>query len=57
MQTLTTVLTSLRGEAGSRKRDHLDVFREFLAHLDRAAREKPARTTKAVKLKERTRRR
>ena len=53
MQTLNAVLTSLGAESGARKRDHLDVFREFLAHLDRAARRKPARTAKAAKVKER----
>jgi hypothetical protein len=46
MDTLHTVLRSLRPETKSR-RDHLDVFREFLDHLDRAARrrgvEKPAK--------------
>ena len=47
MDTLHTVLRSIRGETKAR-RDHLDVFREFLDHLDRAARRKtPARTTKA----------
>ena len=53
MQTLNAVLTSLGAESGARKRDHLDVFREFLAHLDRAARRKTARTAKAAKVKER----
>ena len=49
MDTLHTVLRSIRGETKSR-RDHLDVFREFLDHLDRAARRRqPARTTKAAK--------
>ncbi|MGH6726846.1 MAG: hypothetical protein ACREB8_09925 [Pseudolabrys sp.] len=49
MDTLHTVLRSIRGETKSR-RDHLDVFREFLDHLDRAARRRPApRTTKAGK--------
>ncbi len=41
MDTLHSVLRSLRpktmNETKSR-RDHLDVFREFLDHLDRAAR-------------------
>jgi hypothetical protein len=40
MDTLHTVLRSIRGETKSR-RDHLDVFREFLNHLERAARRKP----------------
>ena len=50
MDTLHSVLRSIRpkpmNETKSR-RDHLDVFREFLDHLDRAARrrgvEKPAK--------------
>jgi hypothetical protein len=42
MDTLHTVLRSLRPETKSR-RDHLDVFREFLDHLDRAARRKTPR--------------
>jgi hypothetical protein len=37
MDTLHTVLRSFRRETKSR-RDHLDVFREFLDHLDRASR-------------------
>jgi len=49
MDTLHTVLRSIRGETKGR-RDHLDVFREFLDHLDRAARRRNApRTTKAAK--------
>ena len=36
MDTLHTVLRSIRGETKAR-RDHLDVFREFLDHLDRAS--------------------
>ena len=40
MDTLHTVLRSIRGETKAR-RDHLDVFREFLDHLDRASRRKP----------------
>jgi hypothetical protein len=43
MDTLHTVLRSIQGnnkaETKSR-RDHLDVFREFLNHLDRASRRK-----------------
>jgi len=51
MDTLHTVLRSIRGETKSR-RDHLDVFREFLDHLDRATRRRPAaRATKAGKVK------
>ena len=51
MDTLHTVLRSLRSETKSR-RDHLGVFREFLDHLDRAARRNaPPRTTKSAKPK------
>jgi len=53
MDTLHNVLRSIRGETKSR-RDHLDVFREFLDHLDRAARRRAAaRTVKAAKGKAR----
>ena len=53
MDTLHTVLRSIRGETKSR-RDHLDVFREFLDHLDRAAKRKPsARASKSAKSKSR----
>jgi len=53
MDTLHSVLRSIRGETKSR-RDHLDVFREFLDHLGRAARRRqPARTTEAAKGKAR----
>jgi len=53
MDTLHTVLRSLRGETKSR-RDHLDVFREFLQHLDRASRRKGAvRAPKNAKAKAR----
>jgi hypothetical protein len=49
MDTLHTVLRSIRGETKAR-RDHLDVFREFLDHLDRVARRKSqARSTKSAK--------
>ena len=48
MDTLHTVLRSLRGETKSRRDTHLTVFREFLDHLDRAARRRNApRTIKA----------
>ncbi|MFZ0846748.1 MAG: hypothetical protein WAM62_13230 [Pseudolabrys sp.] len=54
MDTLHTVLRSLRPETKAR-RDHLDVFREFLDHLDRAARRRnPPRTVKAVRGKAKT---
>ena len=53
MDTLHTVLRSLRPETKSR-RDHLDVFREFLDHLDRASRRRPRpRGGKAAKSKSR----
>jgi len=53
MDTLHTVLRSLRPETKTR-RDHLDVFREFLDHLDRASRRRnPPRTAKAAKGKSR----
>jgi hypothetical protein len=50
MDSLHTVLRSFRGETKAR-RDHLDVFREFLDHLDRASRRRQpaARTGKAAK--------
>ncbi len=51
MDTLHTVLRSLQPETRTEtksRRDHLDVFREFLDHLDRAARKRNApRSTKA----------
>jgi hypothetical protein len=54
MDTLHTVLRSIRSETKSR-RDHLSVFREFLDHLDRAARWRA--TEKAAKpVKPKTRR-
>jgi hypothetical protein len=37
MDTLHNVMRSIRRETKSRP-NHLDVFREFLGHLDRAAR-------------------
>ena len=58
MDTLHTVLRSLRSETKARRDTHLSVFREFLDHLDRAARRRrePPRALKE-KLKERGRRR
>lgn len=51
MDSLHSVLRSIRGETKGR-RDHLDVFREFLNHLDRAARRRsPPRTHKSGKAK------
>ena len=52
MDTLHTVLRSLQPETTSRG-DHLDVFREFLDHLDRAARKRSASRTKAPRAKPR----
>jgi len=53
MDTLHTVLRSLQPETNTEtksRRDHLDVFREFLDHLDRAARKRTApRSAKAPK--------
>jgi hypothetical protein len=42
MDTLHAVLRSIR-ETKAARRDHLDVFREFLGHLDRIGRRAPAR--------------
>jgi hypothetical protein len=51
MDTLHTVLRSFRRETKSR-RDHLNVFREFLDHLDRASKRKPVgRSARAAKSK------
>jgi hypothetical protein len=53
MDTLHTVLRSFRRETKSR-REHLNVFREFLDHLDRASKRRPvARAAKAAKGKAR----
>ena len=53
MDGLHDVLRSVRRESKAR-RDHLDVFREFLDHLDRAARrQQPARSIKAARGKPR----
>jgi len=50
MDTLHNVLRSIRRETKSRP-DHLSVFREFLGHLDRAARraKRPAPKRKSAK--------
>lgn len=52
MDTLHTVLRSIKRETKGgipSRRDHLDVFREFLDHLDRASKRKnaPPRGSKA----------
>ncbi len=57
MDTLHTVLRSIqrnnKAETKSR-RDHLDVFREFLDHLDRASKRRASeKTHKAPKAKSR----
>jgi len=54
MDTLHTVLRSLRGETKSRRDTSLTVFREFLDHLDRAARRR-ATPPRAVKAREKER--
>jgi hypothetical protein len=45
MDTLHTVIRTIRGETKESRRDHLTVFREFLHHLDRIGR-KPRAVTK-----------
>jgi hypothetical protein len=52
MDTLHTVLRTLRPETETKsRRDHLNVFREFLDHLDRAARRRNAAGAKAPRAK------
>jgi hypothetical protein len=56
MDSLHTVLRSTHdegSEVNARRRDHIDIFREFLDHLDRAARRKLLRPAKTAKLRER----
>lgn len=55
MDTLHTVIRTISSETKSR-RDHLSVFREFLAHLDRIKRKAPAAPPrrKATPVKRRT---
>jgi hypothetical protein len=56
MDTLHTVMRSIRGETKSR-RDHIDVFREFLDQLERINKRKaPARGGKGTKSKSRRKR-
>ena len=50
MDTLHTVLRSIRGETKSR-RTHLTVFREFLDHLDRVTRAREGRARPAARAK------
>ena len=45
MDTLHTVLRSIRETKA--RRDHLDVFREFLGHLDRIGRRSGLRVSQA----------
>ena len=47
MDTLHTVLRTIR--EGKSRRDHLDVFREFLGHLDRISRRASLRAPSTVK--------
>jgi hypothetical protein len=53
MDTLHTVMRTLRGETKSTRPDHLTVFREFLDQLDRIgrARARRPRTVKRAKAK------
>ena len=53
MDSLHTVLRSIRNETKSR-RDHISVFREFLDHLERAARRRaPEKSDRAPRAKAR----
>jgi nitrate reductase assembly molybdenum cofactor insertion protein NarJ len=56
MDTLHNVIRSIRHETKSRP-DHLSVFREFLGHLDRAARRARSASTKDAAVKRRKTRR
>lgn len=59
MDTLHSVLRSIKRETKANTRgrsDHLDVFREFLDHLDRASKRKAAPPPRAVRGKSRSRR-
>ncbi|MCW5689945.1 MAG: hypothetical protein KIT76_15465 [Pseudolabrys sp.] len=57
MDTLHDVLRSIKGDTRSApapgRRDHLTVFREFLDHLDRAAKRRSAPPQRATKMKAR----
>ncbi len=55
MDTLHNVLRSIRGETKSRG-DHLTAFREFLGHLDRAAKRAAKRPHAAPRTKAKTKR-
>jgi hypothetical protein len=54
MDTLHTVLRSIRENKG--RREHLDVFREFLHHLDRIGRRAQLRAPSAKRGKSATKR-
>ena len=54
MDTLHTVLRSIRQDKS--RRDHLDVFREFLGHLDRIGRRASLRPSAAKRSKANARR-
>ncbi|MBS0536889.1 MAG: hypothetical protein JSR72_22755 [Proteobacteria bacterium] len=59
MDTLHDVLRSIKGESkagAAARRDHLTVFREFLDHLDRAARRKSASSPQQRVARPKTRR-
>lgn len=54
MDTLHTVLRSIKRETKGgipSRRDHLDVFREFLDHLDRASKRRSAPAPRGAKPK------
>jgi hypothetical protein len=55
MDTLHKVMRSIRGETKSRP-DHLTAFREFLSHLDRAAKRGSKRLQVAPRVKRRRKR-
>jgi hypothetical protein len=56
MDKLHNVIRSIRHETKSRP-DHLSVFREFLGHLDRAAKRAKSAGTKSAAVKRRKTRR
>ncbi|MCW5691848.1 MAG: hypothetical protein KIT48_05740 [Pseudolabrys sp.] len=57
MDTMHDVVRSIKGDTRNRavpsRRDHLTVFREFLDHLDRAAKRRSAPPQRATKMKAR----
>ena len=54
MDTLHTVLRSIGTETKA-SRDHLSVFREFLAHLDRIKRKTPVKLVRSKSAMQRKR--